>query len=219
VVTPFWLWEENTRKRNTELSEFQADIDISPEQWDHYENRYGKLMWKISHKISGDKAISEPEDNYGDLCITAIESIRGFHKKTGESVEEMFGNKLFDAYTKTCLWHKKNSKGANITKKFPLTNKTFSMSGAQDSQPDEDSVFTIEDPAPGPDMSLEIYELFGKFNHTQGVILDEISRDPSIIMGTGRINMSKLSKITGLPSDKLKFEIGNMEKEYGHFSS
>ena len=127
----------------------------------------------------------------------------------------MFGNKVFDAYTKTCLWHKKNSKGANITKKFPLTNKMVSVHGRQDSQMDDDNVFLVEDPSPGPEVSLDMCELFGKFNHTQGLILDEVIRDPSIIMGTGRINMSKLSKAMNLPVDKLKKEMELMEKQYG----
>jgi len=193
-------------------------LEVSPEQWSIYEKRYGRLMWKISHKISGDRAISEPEDNYSDLCVTAIESINGFYRKTGQTVDEMFSNQLFDAYTKTCLWHKKNSKGTNITKKFPLTNKTISMHGNQNGSGEENAL-SIPDCSPGPITSLELEEFFNRFTSTQALILDKVCRDPSIIMGTGRISMSKLSRATGLPVDKLKREIQLMEKEYEFTSS
>ena len=73
-------------------------IELTTEQWDLYLKKYKNLMWRISHLISGDSMLASLEDNYSDLNIAAIESINGFHKKTGESFDEMINNKLFDQY-------------------------------------------------------------------------------------------------------------------------
>ena len=84
---------------------------LTDDQWRYYEQRYGKLMKMISSRISGDEALANPEDNYSDLCIAALESIEGFRKKTGESFDVAMNNKLFDQYTKTVLWNRKAKKG------------------------------------------------------------------------------------------------------------
>lgn len=63
------------------------------------------------------------EDNYSDLCIAALQSIEGFHKKTGKTFDEMFPLKLFDQYTKTCLWTMKAKKGIGLTARMPFRNK------------------------------------------------------------------------------------------------
>ena len=102
-------------------------MTVNDEQWDKIADKYGGLMWKISHNISGDAAISSPEDNYADLQITALDAVTGFEKKTGKEFDEFWGDKLFDQYLKTCLWNMKNNKGAKIAKKYPITKNTVSI--------------------------------------------------------------------------------------------
>lgn len=101
---------------------------LTNEQWELYLVKYKNLMWTISHRISGDAVIANIEDNFSDLCVAALESMRGYQNKTGKTFDEYFGTELFDKYTKTVLWNSKNKKGKNITKKrnLRLAMKNFS---------------------------------------------------------------------------------------------
>ena len=102
-------------------------VTLTPSQWEKYEKQYKGLMYRITQLISGDVVVANTEDSYAELCLAAIESINGFHRKTGEDFDEMWENPLFDKYTKTCLWHSKNNRGKRISKKIPMLRKTFSM--------------------------------------------------------------------------------------------
>lgn len=100
---------------------------ITDSQWKTYLSKYEKLMWKISRMISGDPTIANIEDNFSDLSVSALESIKGFKKKTGQEFDDFIQSKLFDGYTKTCLWKHKAKKGALLTKRMPFTNKLKSL--------------------------------------------------------------------------------------------
>ena len=102
-------------------------IVIDNSEWAQYADRYEKLMWTVARNISGDRAIADLETNYADLCVAAIDSIRGFHKKTGESFEEMMGNILFDKYTKTVLWNYKNKKGNYLKKRYNINSSSVEL--------------------------------------------------------------------------------------------
>lgn len=161
-------------------------INLTGEQWERYEDKYGKLMWTIARKISGDDAISAIEDNRADLCQTALESINAFNKKTGASFDEMMLMKLFDQYTKTCLWHKKANKGKKIKNRYLLTNNTVSASENPDLLAQENS------------KAAASFDLKEDLNKVQKIIIDLIVKDPSIILDTGRVNISEIARLLGL---------------------
>ena len=112
---------------------------MNDEQMELIENKYGKLIHKIGHWISGDAAISSHQDNTQDIWIAAMEAIKGYEKKENLKFEEFWGSKGFDKYIKTCLWNVKNSKGARITKRMPLTKGTVSIV-------DNEEVLSLQDP-------------------------------------------------------------------------
>ena len=192
--------------------EEKPQAEITAEHWDEYLRRYDKLMWSISYKISGDTAIAELGDNYADLCMAAVESIHGFHRKTGYTVDQMFEDKRFDGYTKTCLWHKKDSKGAKITKKFPLTNKTFSISSL--AEEGDTSFELVEDESPSLFEVEAIKDFVAGFSETHRGILRALVDDPSLIMNNGRASLRGLSRHLKMPIRKLKREIDLMEKKF-----
>ena len=103
---------------------------LTNDQWDKIDQKYGKLMYKISYQISGDdKATSSFEDNLQDIRLAAMEAVMGFEKQNkgaNGSFDEFWGSKGFDQYIKTCMWTKKNNKGAKITKKAPILKGTVS---------------------------------------------------------------------------------------------
>ena len=161
---------------------------INTNQWELYETKYGKLMHKISRSISGDEVISALEDNYGDLCIAALDSIKGFSKKTGLSFDDMFGTKLFDQYTKTCLWHVKGNKGAKITKKYPVTKHTvslydhpevFSLSGEDSNSADTEDFLTV---------------LSNGFTELERKVVSVIVKNPEFVNYKGHIVFSKVAR-------------------------
>jgi hypothetical protein len=151
-------------------------------------------MWKISHMISGDYAISNLEDNFSDLCQAALESIEGFEKKTGRKFDDYFTDKLFDGYTKTCLWTLKARKGARITKKFPLTNKMIPLEN------EDGEIIDIEDNASfNPSCIVSSMDYIQQFDEDKDLssIVDTILKDPTVLNGDGKLNLQALSKKMG----------------------
>ena len=97
---------------------------LTDQQVELIEEKYGKLIHKISNWISGDNMISSHDDNVQDLWLAVMEAVRGYSKKENQVFEEFWGSRGFDKYLKTCLWNLKNNKGAKITKKYPVTKNT-----------------------------------------------------------------------------------------------
>ena len=104
-----------------------STITIDNQDWERYTDKYEGLLWTVARNISGDRAIADLETNYADLCVAALDSIRGFNKKTGESFDEMMGNTLFDKYTKTVLWNYKNKKGNYLKKRYALNSSALEI--------------------------------------------------------------------------------------------
>ena len=120
---------------------------LTSDQWQKIDNKYGKLMYKISHQISGDAATANFDDNLQDIRLAAIEAVIGFEKQregANGSFEDFWGTKGFDQYIKTCMWTKKNNKGAKITKKAPILRGTVST--------EKEEVLQIEESGGDPDM-------------------------------------------------------------------
>ena len=171
-------------------------VVLTGEQWSSYLVKYEKLMWKISQQITGDSAICDLEDNFADLCQTALESINGFHKKTGVSFDVMMEMKLFSQYTKTCLWHKKGNKGTKVKKRYPITNNTVSASDHTDLLYSKES------------SSLsELSDLSPEFSKLQKIIIDCIVKDPSHLLDNGRVNSSSIARQLKMPIIDISKEV------------
>jgi DNA-directed RNA polymerase specialized sigma24 family protein len=173
---------------------------MNNEQMQLIEDKYGKLIHKIGHYISGDNAISSHEDNTQDIWMAAIEAIRGYAKKENMSFDEFWGTKGFDKYLKTCLWNIKNSKGAKITKKFNITRNTVDIV-------DNEEVLSLEDTSSIPDeVSSFLSELSFKMNSEQEQVVKLILEDPNMIKPNGKVSVSSLVSVLG----KTRYEIGNI---------
>ena len=180
---------------------------ISSDQWEKYEEKYGRLMHKISRNISGDAAVASLEDNYGDLCVAALESIKGFQKKTGQNFDEMFGSKLFDQYTKTCLWHMKGSKGAKITQKYPVSKKTVPLH-------EYPGVLTLMEKE---NCSLEMEDFFevlsSRFTPMEKRVVGEISLTPSLVNPKGKVAIGRVAKTLGTTPYFVRKSLKSLEKK------
>jgi len=187
---------------------------ISNEQWDLIIDQYGGLIWKIAHRISGDNATASLEDNYQDLCIAAMDAIRGFEKKVGKKFDEFFKQGklggLFNQYLKTCLWNHKNNKGARIVKRYNLTKYSVSLDPKMERNPKvsfrcrvphgrqvEDSIFIGD-----------MKELLGD---EQSAILKAILDNPKCVKEGGTVNGAELCRVTGLSPYRVRRAVRDIE--------
>ena len=178
---------------------------MNDKQLELIEEKYGKLIHKIGHWISGDNAIAGHEDNTQDIWIAAMEAIRGYEKKENQTFDQFWGSKGFDKYLKTCLWNVKNSKGAKITKKYPITKGTVDVVGNEE-------VLSIEDTHTiSPEVAIFLEELPSMMNEEQVKIVKYLVEDPKYIKPSGKANINALAKDMG----KSWNEVSKLIKEVG----
>ena len=162
---------------------------LTDEQWSKIDKKYGNLMYKISHQISGDTAICSIDDNMQDIRLAAMEAVMGFEKQNDGAngkFDEFWGSRGFDRYIKTCLWTKKNNKGAKIVKRYPLTKGTVST--------DKEEILNIADPS----LDIEIPVLLEEFNQLltddQQEVISLLVQDPTLVKPSGKINVKRVSE-------------------------
>ena len=169
------------------------------------EEKYGKLIHKIGHWISGDNAIASHADNTQDIWIAAMEAIRGYEKKENQTFDQFWGSKGFDKYLKTCLWNVKNSKGAKITKKYPITKGTVDII-------DNEEVLQMEDTsATNAETDVYLGELPNKLSEEQLQVVRLLVEDPRHIKSSGKANINSLAK----EMSKSWNEVSKLLKEVG----
>ncbi len=166
---------------------------MNDKQLELIEEKYGRLIHKIGHWISGDNAIASHEDNTQDIWIAAMEAIRGYAKKENQTFEQFWGSVGFDKYLKTCLWNVKNSKGAKITKKFPITRGTVDVVGNEEVlQREEKSLIA-------PETEIYIKEINEILTEDQAKLVRCILDDPRYIKSSGKVSINALAKEVGKP--------------------
>jgi len=176
----------------------EQKITIPDWWWDQYLKKYERLMYKIAHMISGDPTICTIEDNFGDLCIAAIESVEGFIKKTKRPLESLLKDKQFDQYTKTCLWKRKARKGLDIEKKRAI-RKHISFKREDDAGGGLDLEFSAI-ACKHPEFSdVDIKDTF-KMTDQNKEILDVIIKNPSVLKMNGTLNFVEIGKILDVSS-------------------
>lgn len=184
-------------------------LNITSDQWDLYLKKYSKLMWKISHRISGDTMLASLEDNYSDLSIAAIESINGFHKKTGKSFDEMITMKLFDQYTKTCLWTAKARKGIKLTERMPFRNKHVSIDAMKD---DPEVSFDVPDTSSlARYAKVDAMDTYKSYDSSVKKLVRVLSENPEMMTETGKLKINPIAKKMNLSVAKVENLIKIME--------
>ena len=162
---------------------------LTTDQWNKIETKYGMLMHKISHKISGDVATASFDDNLQDIRLAAMEAVMGFEKQNdgaNGTFDEFWESKGFDKYIKTCMWTKKNNKGAKITKKSPILKGTVST--------DKEEVLEIEADSGDADAAILLEEISYLLTPMQQKIVEMVTQDPTLVKPNGRINIKRVSE-------------------------
>tara|TARA_R110002051_G_scaffold297875_1_gene364456 strand:+ start:192 stop:749 length:558 start_codon:yes stop_codon:yes gene_type:complete len=163
-------------------------MTVSAEQWDKIDGKYNGLLWTISHRISGDRALASLEDNHADLQIVALEAVAGFQKKTGRTFDEFWGDKLFDQYIKTCFWNFKNNKGGKIAQRYNINRDVVSTS-------QNEEVLKLESKNGSQfDFNYFLEDISAQFDEEQREVLEALVRCPSCVKVNGSVNISKVAK-------------------------
>ena len=188
--------------------------EVTNEQWELYEEKYGRLMHTISYKISGDLATATPEDNYSDLCIAALESISGYYKKTGKTFDEAINTKLFDQYTKTVLWNRKAKKGIPLTKRMDFRNKHISLDAIVPNGDDITSFAALmPDKASPVDVSSIDFQVFIEDQPADvRSVIEAVLKDPSLVSKHGFIKKSELSSTLNVSSYCVNKSLKKLQK-------
>jgi len=173
----------------------EQKITIPDWWWDQYLKKYERLMYKISHMISGDPTICTIEDNFGDLCIAAIESVEGFIKKTKRPLESLLTDKQFDQYTKTCLWKRKARKGLDVEKKRAI-RKSVPIKVERDDEGYDLSALVDKGTSFS---SIDIKDLF-KITKQNKEVLDIIVNNPSVLKMNGTLNFVEIGRLLDVSS-------------------
>jgi hypothetical protein len=177
---------------------------MNSNQFQLIEKKYGKLIHKIGHWISGDNAISGHEDNTQDIWIAAIGAIRGYEKKENLTFDQFWGSKGFDKYLKTCLWNVKNSKGAKITKKYPITKGTVDVVGNEEVLQREDTSVI------SPETELFLEEVHEMLTKDESQVIKSILDDPKYIKPSGKVNVNALAKKMGMTWNEVHIIVGQI---------
>ena len=173
----------------------EQKITIPDWWWDQYLKKYERLMYKIAHMISGDPTICTIEDNFGDLCIAAIESVEGFIKKTKRPLESLLQDKQFDQYTKTCLWKRKARKGLDVEKKRAI-RKSVPIKVERDDEGYDLSALVDKGTSFS---SIDIKDLF-KITKQNKEVLDIIVNNPSVLKMNGTLNFVEIGRLLDVSS-------------------
>ncbi len=183
---------------------------MNEQQMELIEEKYGKLIHKIGHWISGDNAISGHEDNTQDIWIAAMDAIRGYEKKENQTFDQFWGSKGFDKYLKTCLWNVKNSKGAKITKKYPITKGTVDVVGNEEVLQMQDNSLIA------PDTEVFIQEIKEMLTKDQAHVVKCVLDDPRYIQPSGKANINALAKEMGKTWNEVSVILGQIGNKIGN---
>ena len=184
-------------------------LKITSDQWDKYSLKYSKLMWTIAHRISGDTMTASLEDNFSDLSIAALESINGFHKKTGKSFDEMINMKLFDQYTKTCLWTAKARKGVKLTERMPFRKKHVSLNGLID---DNSIQFDVPDTSALTRYAqVDAEDMYDSYDNKVQKLIKVLMESPEVMTESGDLKIHPIAKKMNMAPAKVMKLIKIME--------
>ena len=183
----------------------EAPSTITNEQWAKIDEKYGRLMMKISHNISGDNAIANFDDNLQDIQVAALAAVHGFEKQNGGDngkFDEFWGSPGFDKYMKTVLWTLKNNKGAKITKQAPILKGTIST--------DKEEILEMEESTGDPEIAMMLEEIAYMLTPSQKDIISMVVKDPTLIKPSGKMNIKQIGESLGLTWFETDKQIKNL---------
>lgn len=165
--------------------------NLSYEQWEWLEEKYGKLLHHIAYRIGLDPITHDHDDSYQELCIAMMDTVKMFDKTATVPFDEYKDTAHFDKYLKTVLWNRKNCLGQKIIRRAPLRKQV-----TIDEKLLKDKVFN----------PVESFEPFGNetLDNDMLSILQEVEQDAKIIKPSGEFNISRLCRNLNKSKSEIK---------------
>mgnify|MGYP003124850412 CR=1 FL=1 len=179
--------------------------NITNEDWEWLEEKYGKLLHHIGYRIGGDSITNDHDDSYQNLCIAVMDTINTFDKTQNVPFSEYKETAHFDKYLKTVLWNRKNNLGTKIQRREPLRRQVTINEQL------------VKDKVNNP---VESFEPFGVEELDADVreIINEISLDGKIIKQGKGLNVSRLCRNTGKSKSQIKYAIDKLKKNLNDYN-
>lgn len=166
-------------------------------QYNELDERYGKLIYKIAHWISGDLATATIEDNVQELWLSLFETVNTFTRLNSDAYpdgyEDFKDTAHWNKYVKTALWNNKNSRGKKITQKFNIQKDTVSTWNNPEVFEKEEMSFE------GTDFSLFMDDLSNFLTPKEESIVRLLVNNPAMINESGNANKSALASSLDIP--------------------
>jgi len=160
-------------------------------QYNELDARYGKLLYKISHWITGDRATATIEDNVQELWLVLFETINTFSRLNSdaypEGYEDFKDTAHWNKYVKTSLWNSKNSRGKRITQKYSIQKDTVTTWNNDELLEKEDLSYE------STEFSLFLEDLSNFLSPKEESIVRLLVNNPDMITETGNANTSALA--------------------------
>tara|TARA_R110001583_G_scaffold148164_1_gene300123 strand:- start:206 stop:757 length:552 start_codon:yes stop_codon:yes gene_type:complete len=172
--------------------------NLSYEQWEWLEEKYGKLLHHIAYRIGGDCVTNDHDDSYQELSIAMIDTVRMFDKTATTEFDTYKTTTHFDKYLKTVLWNRKNNLGSKIVKRAPLRKQVTI---------DE---MLLKEKA---HIHKESFTPFGNeiLEDDMIEILNEVEQDAKIIKPSGDFNISRLCRNLDKSKAQVKHTIERLQ--------
>ena len=179
--------------------------NISNEDWNWLEEKYGKLLHHIAYRIGGDSITNDHDDSYQNLCIAVMDTVNTFDKTQSVPFSEYKETAHFDKYLKTVLWNRKNNLGTKIMRREPLRRQVTINEQL------------VKDKVNNP---VESFEPFGIEDLDVDVreIINEINLDGKIIKQGKGLNVSRLCRNTGKSKSQIKYAIDKLKKNLNDYN-
>ena len=165
-------------------------------QYNELDDRYGKLLYKIAHWISGDVATATIEDNVQELWLSLLETINTFTRLNSDAYpagyEDFKDTAHWNKYIKTALWNNKNSRGKKITQKFNIQRDTVSTWNNEEVMEKEDYSFE------SVDFNLFLEDLPKLLSGDELRVVRLLVEEPHLINEQGEANKSALARRMGI---------------------
>ena len=160
-------------------------------QYNELEDRYGKLLYKIAHWISGDVATATIEDNVQELWLSLFETINTFTRLNSDAYpdgyEDFKDTSHWNKYVKTALWNNKNSRGKKITQKFNIQRDTVSAWNNEEVMEKEDVSYE------STEFNIFLEDMSNFLSPKEENIVRLLVSDPDMINDCGNANKSALA--------------------------
>lgn len=204
---------------------------LNEEDWEILEKHFGRLLHFTALRINGDRVVCERADLVQDLRLTVLVAVSSFlnllerehdedltFREVWEDDDSYYKVQLIK-YIKTCIFNCKNKKGARITARMDMGNKTIQMSVLEKWQSDRDhnaverksSTLEIIDPRSyhaHSELALEDFQY--TLSDVGSAIVDHVING-DVLSEDGKVIRVKLAKKLKLSTYEVSRELDKIE--------